>query len=64
MYRALVLSVLTVPAAACASAQAKTPVEPVPLEVPAVPPRVVDTVAIDPPPAPPVEEPPRLRPRR
>jgi len=57
MYRALVIAALTVPAAACASAQAKTPVEPISLEVPAVPPRVVDTVVIDPPPAPPVEEP-------
>jgi len=57
MYRALLLTVLTLPAVACASAQAKTPVEPVSLEVPTVPPRVVEPVVIDPPPAPPVEEP-------
>jgi len=57
MYRALLIVVLTLPAAACASAQAKTPIEPVSLEVPTVPPRVVETVVIDPPPAPPVEEP-------
>ena len=57
MYRTLLLAALTLPAAACASAQAKAPIEPVSLEVPAVPPRVVETVVIDPPPAPPPEEP-------
>jgi len=57
MYRTLLLAALTLPAAACASAQAKPPIEPVSLEVPAVPPRVVETVVIDPPPAPPPEEP-------
>ncbi|HUR96060.1 MAG TPA: hypothetical protein VMY76_15885, partial [Gemmatimonadales bacterium] len=57
MYRAIVVAALTIPAAACASAQARTPIEPVSLEVPVVPPRVVETVVIDVPPAPPVEEP-------
>jgi len=58
MHRALVLFMLTVPAGACASAQAKAVVEPVSLDVPAAPPRVVEPVAIDPPPPPAVEEPP------
>ena len=57
MYRAIVVAVLTIPAAACASAQARTPIEPVSLDVPVVPPRLVETVVIDLPPAPPVEEP-------
>jgi colicin import membrane protein len=57
MYRALVVAALTIPAAACASAQARTPIEPVSLDVPVVPPRLVETVVIDVPPAPPVEEP-------
>jgi hypothetical protein len=57
MYRAIVVAALTLPAAACASAQARTPIEPVSLEVPVVPPRVVETVVIAPPPLPAVEEP-------
>jgi hypothetical protein len=57
MYRAIVVAALSLPAAACASAQAQAPVEPVSLEIPVVPPRIVETVVIDPPPAPPVEEP-------
>ncbi len=57
MYRAFVVAALTLPAAACASAQARTPIEPVSLDVPVVPPRVVETVVIAPPPLPPVEEP-------
>ena len=35
---------LLLPAAACASAQAKAPVESVSLDVPVVPPRVIDPV--------------------
>ncbi|MEO7274051.1 MAG: hypothetical protein ABIX28_21790 [Vicinamibacterales bacterium] len=57
MYRAIVVAALIIPAAACASAQARTPLEPVSLDIPVVPPRLVETVVIDPPPAPPVEEP-------
>lgn len=57
MYRALILSALLVPAAACASAQAKAPAEPAPLEVPQAPPRVIDAIPLpEPADIPPVEE--------
>jgi len=59
MYRALVVAALLLPAVACASAQARTPVEPVSLDVPAVPPRAVEAVPIEVPPAQPAEEPPQ-----
>jgi hypothetical protein len=47
--RALLLSVLLLPAAACASAQAKPALDPVALEVPPAPPRVIDAVPLPPP---------------
>jgi hypothetical protein len=49
MYRALILTVLLLPAAACAAAQAKPSTEPVALEVPPVPPRAIDSVPLPPP---------------
>ena len=57
MYRALLIAALLLPAVACASAQAKAPIEPVSLEVPVAPPRMVEPVPIEPPPIPPVEDP-------
>jgi hypothetical protein len=42
MYRALILSAVLLPAAACAAAQAKAPVGPVALDMAPVPPRVID----------------------
>jgi outer membrane biosynthesis protein TonB len=72
MKRALLLVLLVMPVAACASAQAKTPVEKPALDVPPVPPRIVeplppDVVAQPEPvaelPAPPVP-PPRRQPAR
>jgi hypothetical protein len=57
MYRALILAAFLLPAAACASAQAKAPVEPAPLDVPQVPPRVIDATPLpEPTDIPPVEE--------
>ena len=47
---------LLLPATACASAQAKAPVEIVSLDVPAVPPRVIDPVPIEAPPVLPVDD--------
>jgi outer membrane biosynthesis protein TonB len=44
MKRPYLLAVLLLPAAGCASAQAKAPVEVVSLDVPPVPPRVIDPV--------------------
>jgi hypothetical protein len=55
MYRALLILAL-LPVAACASAQAKAPVETVSLDVPPVPPRVIDPVPVQPPPIPPVDD--------
>ena len=52
-----------VPAAACASAQAKAPVEPCRSMVPPPPPRVIEPVPIEPPPIPPVAELPTPAPR-
>jgi hypothetical protein len=46
MPRAFLILAMLLPAAGCASAQAKAPVEPVALEVPAVPPRVIEPVTI------------------
>ena len=56
MHRRLLIVLLLLPAAACASAQAKAPVEIVSLDVPVVPPRVIDPVPIEAPPIPPVDE--------
>ena len=56
MHRRLLIVSLLLPAAACASAQAKAPVEIVSLDVPAVPPRVIDPVPIEAPPIPPVDD--------
>ena len=47
---------LLLPVGACASAQAKAPLESVPLEVPPVPPRVIDPAPVEPPPIPLVED--------
>jgi hypothetical protein len=49
MHRALLLTVLLLPAAGCASAQAKPATEPAALEVPPVPPRLIDSVPLPPP---------------
>lgn len=46
MYRALILTLLLLPAGACASTQARAPMEPVALDVPPVPPRAIDTVLL------------------
>ena len=72
MHRALILTLLLLPAGGCASTQARAPVEPVTLDVPPVPPRVIDTVPLPEPPAIPLVEelpesvpvvtPPRTRP--
>jgi outer membrane biosynthesis protein TonB len=56
MYRALLIVGLLLPVGACASAQAKAPVESVALEVPPVPPRVIDPAPVEPLPVPPVED--------
>ena len=56
MYRALLIVALLLPVGACASAQAKAPVESAPLEVPQVPPRVIDPAPVEPPPIPLVED--------
>jgi outer membrane biosynthesis protein TonB len=56
MYRAFLIVALLLPVGACASAQAKAPVEPVALEVPPVPPRLIDPAPVEPPPIPPVED--------
>jgi hypothetical protein len=56
MYRALILTLVLLPVGACASAQARAPVEPVALEVPPVPPRVIDTVPLPEPTAIPLVE--------
>jgi outer membrane biosynthesis protein TonB len=56
MYRALLVVAVLLPVGACASAQAKAPVEPVALEVPPVPPRVIDPAPVEPPPIPPVAD--------
>src|SRR4051812_9341291 len=57
MYRALILAALLAPAAACASAQAKAPAEPAPLDVPQAPPRVINAAPLpEPTDIPPVEE--------
>jgi hypothetical protein len=50
MTRALLLACLVLPAAACASAQAKAPAGPVALEVPPVPPRTIAALPADEPP--------------
>ena len=57
MYRALLIAALLTPAVACASAQAKAPIEQVSLEVPVAPPRMVDPVPIESPPIQPVDDP-------
>ena len=72
MHRALILTLLLLPVGACASTQARAPVESVPLDVPPVPPRVIATVPLPEPPAIPLVEelppptpaaaPPRARP--
>jgi len=56
MYRAFVIVALLLPVGACASAQAKAPLETVPLDVPPVPPRVIDPAPVEPPPIPLVED--------
>jgi hypothetical protein len=56
MSRALLVVALLLPAGACASAQAKPPIESVWLEVPPVPPRLIDPAPVEPPPIPLVEE--------
>ena len=56
MYRALIVLALLLPVGACASAQAKAPLESVSLEVPPVPPRVIDPPPIEPPAIPLVED--------
>jgi hypothetical protein len=56
MYRALLIAGLLLPVGACASAQAKAPLESVPLEVPPVPPRVIDPAPVEPPAIPLVED--------
>ena len=47
MHRRLLIVAMLLPLAACASAQAKAPVEIVSLDVPAVPPRVIEPVPIE-----------------
>ena len=56
MFRALLLFALLLPAGACASAHARAPVEPLSLEVPPAPPRVIDPAPVEPPPIPLVED--------
>jgi hypothetical protein len=56
MYRTLLIVALLLPVGACAAAQAKAPLESVPLEVPPVPPRVIDPAPVEPPPIPLVED--------
>jgi hypothetical protein len=57
MKRSLLLLLLLAPLGACASAQAKTPVESPKLEVPPPPPRLIETVTpSEPPPLDPVAE--------
>jgi hypothetical protein len=72
MHRALILTLLLLPVGACASTQARAPVEAVALDVPPVPPRIIATVPLPEPPAIPLVEelpasapavtPPRARP--
>jgi hypothetical protein len=47
MSRAFLILALLLPAAGCASAQAKAPVESVALEVPSAPPRVIEPVTLE-----------------
>jgi hypothetical protein len=56
MYRALLIVALLLPVGACASAQAKAPLESVPLDVPPAPPRVINPAPVEPPPIPLVED--------
>ena len=56
MYRAFLIVALLLPVGACASAQAKTQLESVALDVPQVPPRVIDPAPVEPPPIPLVED--------
>jgi hypothetical protein len=56
MYRAILIAALLLPVGACASTQVAAPLESMPLDVPPVPPRVIDPAPVEPPPIPPVED--------